>query len=372
MSGNDGEGAGFASLLRGHEYMNLTTFRKDGRPVKTPVWFAKEPSGDAGVVYVYTMGDSGKVKRIRNDGRVLVGPCDRRGGALGQEGPAVARVLPPAEEEAAAAAMDRKYGLKKRAFGLLVRALGKAKRQAYLGIAPAPDGPAARATGAPPGARGVTTKPPPEEGVEGAAGAKGEGARRADDRRARTERAPPLRVGWALDVLFVAGSTLVLAEIGGLVGAGALPWVVPGEEANLLGEFYGSLPAWGRAAFAAYVGSAALLGLVLPAAALLAWGCRDAAVRGALAPYALLLLCQVLVEFAFARVFFPNIVIFAGLIYTAYRVWQLRRARKAFPTGPRRGLPRRAARGLLVAGLAFWSVNLVFLLAVMTPRVTRI
>ena len=112
---------------------------------------------------------------------------------------------------------------------------------------------------------------------------------------------------------------------------------------------------------------------MLPAAVVALWGRRDAAVRRALAPYAVVLLWQVLVEFAFARAFFPNIVIFVGLIYTAYRILQLRRAREAFSDtrGPA-VLGRRAARVLVVAGLALWSANLVFLLAVMVPRVTEL
>lgn len=140
-----GRTAGFETL-RGRRYANLTTFRKSGEGVRTPVWFAEGASG--GELYVYTMGDSGKAKRVRNGGGALVGPSDRRGGALGTEEPAVACILPPGEEAAAEAALNRKYGLQKRAFGLVVRALGKAQGRVYLGIAPAPDD-AARTTGAP-------------------------------------------------------------------------------------------------------------------------------------------------------------------------------------------------------------------------------
>ena len=65
--------------LRGHQYALLTTFRKSGQPVPTPVWFAE----DGGKVYVYTRSDSGKVKRIRAGGRVELAPCDARGTLLG-------------------------------------------------------------------------------------------------------------------------------------------------------------------------------------------------------------------------------------------------------------------------------------------------
>ncbi|MFJ3977195.1 PPOX class F420-dependent oxidoreductase [Streptomyces sp. NPDC090021] len=56
-------------------YVSLTTFRKDGTPVATPVWAV----ADGGELYVWTRSDSWKVKRIRNDGRVTVAPCDVRG-----------------------------------------------------------------------------------------------------------------------------------------------------------------------------------------------------------------------------------------------------------------------------------------------------
>ncbi|MFD6968806.1 PPOX class F420-dependent oxidoreductase [Streptomyces sp. NPDC059979] len=56
-------------------YVSLTTFRKDGTPVATPVWAV----ADGGELYVWTRSDSWKVKRIRNDGRVTVTACDVRG-----------------------------------------------------------------------------------------------------------------------------------------------------------------------------------------------------------------------------------------------------------------------------------------------------
>ncbi|MEW2588127.1 PPOX class F420-dependent oxidoreductase [Streptomyces virginiae] len=56
-------------------YVSLTTFRKDGTPVATPVWAV----ADAGELYVWTRSDSWKVKRIRNDGRVTLAACDVRG-----------------------------------------------------------------------------------------------------------------------------------------------------------------------------------------------------------------------------------------------------------------------------------------------------
>ncbi|MGW7351080.1 PPOX class F420-dependent oxidoreductase [Streptomyces sp. Z26] len=56
-------------------YVLLTTHRRDGTPVPTPVWAVE----DAGELLVWTRSDAGKVKRLRNDSRVTVTPCDVRG-----------------------------------------------------------------------------------------------------------------------------------------------------------------------------------------------------------------------------------------------------------------------------------------------------
>src|SRR5205823_10258164 len=78
---------GFAEFA-GQKYLNLETFKKDGTGVKTPVWFAADPSSSLdsndAKLYVYTIGVSGKVKRIRNNPRVKIAPCDMRGKVLGE------------------------------------------------------------------------------------------------------------------------------------------------------------------------------------------------------------------------------------------------------------------------------------------------
>ncbi|MFF7177914.1 PPOX class F420-dependent oxidoreductase [Streptomyces sp. NPDC008121] len=61
--------------LRRGRYVSLTTFRRNGTGVATPVWYAVE--GDE--LYAWTRTDSWKVKRLRNDPRVTVAVCDLRG-----------------------------------------------------------------------------------------------------------------------------------------------------------------------------------------------------------------------------------------------------------------------------------------------------
>ena len=58
------------------KYISLTTYRKNGDGVATAVWIAPLPDGRAGFT---TGSDSGKVKRIGNNPRVTVRPCDMRG-----------------------------------------------------------------------------------------------------------------------------------------------------------------------------------------------------------------------------------------------------------------------------------------------------
>ncbi|WP_433314955.1 PPOX class F420-dependent oxidoreductase [Micromonospora sp. CA-269861] len=67
--------------LSAEKYILLTTFRKDGRAVPTPVWAVRD--GEA--LAVWTRADSGKVKRIRRNGDVTVAPCDVRGRPHGAE-----------------------------------------------------------------------------------------------------------------------------------------------------------------------------------------------------------------------------------------------------------------------------------------------
>ncbi|MBK8024709.1 MAG: PPOX class F420-dependent oxidoreductase [Chloroflexi bacterium] len=78
-----------STTLRGHSFISLTTFRKNGQGVPTPVTFAEYD----GKVYVFTGLKSGKVKRLRNNPAVEIAPCDQVGNRLGETLPARARIL---------------------------------------------------------------------------------------------------------------------------------------------------------------------------------------------------------------------------------------------------------------------------------------
>jgi PPOX class probable F420-dependent enzyme len=88
-------------------YALVTTYKRDGTAVPTPVWVVRD--GDA--VAVWTVTGSGKVKRIRRSGTVLIGPCDVRGRPTGEQVPGHAVILDPAGSARIRAALRRKYGL---------------------------------------------------------------------------------------------------------------------------------------------------------------------------------------------------------------------------------------------------------------------
>jgi hypothetical protein len=91
--------------IHGQKYISLTTFRKSGAGVATPVWFGEED----GKLYVMTRSDMGKAKRIRNNAQVRLAPCTIRGTVTGAEIAASARILPPEEHARARQAINRKY-----------------------------------------------------------------------------------------------------------------------------------------------------------------------------------------------------------------------------------------------------------------------
>ncbi|MPY58674.1 PPOX class F420-dependent oxidoreductase [Streptomyces spongiae] len=89
------------------KYVLITSYRRNGTPVATPVWVVRD--GEA--LGVWTVSDSWKVKRIRNRADVLVGPCDLRGNPTGEQVPGRAEIVDPATTEQYRRLIARKYGL---------------------------------------------------------------------------------------------------------------------------------------------------------------------------------------------------------------------------------------------------------------------
>ena len=111
--------------------MSLATFRRNGTEVATPVWFAAAD----GKLYVFTAGDSGKVKRLRHTSRARIAPSDARGRVRGEWGEASARIVTePRTVERAHAALRSKYGWQMRLADLLSRLTGRINRRAWIEI----------------------------------------------------------------------------------------------------------------------------------------------------------------------------------------------------------------------------------------------
>ncbi|MGH9940631.1 MAG: PPOX class F420-dependent oxidoreductase [Blastocatellia bacterium] len=102
------------------KYLNLESYRRDGQGVRTPLWFVE----DNGTLYFYTVAHSYKVKRIRNNPRVRVAPCNARGKIKGEWVDASARRLDDAESRRANDLLNRKYGWAKRALNFLAKIRG--------------------------------------------------------------------------------------------------------------------------------------------------------------------------------------------------------------------------------------------------------
>lgn len=103
----------YFAAFAGHKYLNLETFKKSGDGVKTPVWLAADPStsldSSAAKLYAYTIGVSGKVKRIRNNPRVRIAPCTMRGEVLGDWVEARAEIVTDEEAARGMQLLNKKY-----------------------------------------------------------------------------------------------------------------------------------------------------------------------------------------------------------------------------------------------------------------------
>jgi PPOX class probable F420-dependent enzyme len=98
------------SALGAQKFVSLTTFKKDGAAVATPMWMGRD--GDH--LFVWTPADSWKVTRVKNNARVVLAPCGFSGkvgeGAIPVDG--VAEVITePATVQRLAGVIRRKYGL---------------------------------------------------------------------------------------------------------------------------------------------------------------------------------------------------------------------------------------------------------------------
>ncbi len=118
-------------FLEGGSYISFATRKKSGDFVPTPVWFALD--GDS--YYLFSAGDAGKVKRLRNFTEVRIAACTVTGTLTGEWAETQAHLLDqPADMDRALAALRRKYGWQMAIGDCFSRLTGKMKRRQYIRV----------------------------------------------------------------------------------------------------------------------------------------------------------------------------------------------------------------------------------------------
>jgi hypothetical protein len=121
--------------LRKSSFIALTTFRKGGAGVMTPVWFVLL----ADKLYVWTDKHSGKVKRLRNSPRLTLAPSNYAGKLRAPAMEGLALILPEAQGQEIEKVFRSKYKLQFSLFSSMARK----SEHVYLEITSRPAGPAA-------------------------------------------------------------------------------------------------------------------------------------------------------------------------------------------------------------------------------------
>ncbi len=112
-------------------YINLATFRRDGRAVETPVWFAARDRK----LYVFSEAKAGKMKRLRNDPRLRLAACNVRGKLRGDWHEGSGRRVDDAESIAIAyEALLAKYGWLMQLTNFVSRLAGRIEGRAIIEI----------------------------------------------------------------------------------------------------------------------------------------------------------------------------------------------------------------------------------------------
>ena len=121
------------------KYVSLTSFKRDGTGVATPVWFVVED----GRVLVQTDGESFKVRRIRRNPHVTLAPCSASGRTRAPAVSATAEILPAGELEHVRSAVGRKYRIDRililPIYSALQRLRGRRTSRTEVGLAITPD-----------------------------------------------------------------------------------------------------------------------------------------------------------------------------------------------------------------------------------------
>jgi PPOX class probable F420-dependent enzyme len=122
----------------GGKYLSLTSYRRDGSPVATPLWFVE----DGERFYAITSASSYKAKRIRRNPEVSIAECTGRGTLRGEPIAARAEFLAESEHPRIDRMMADKYRIDRIVilpiYRLALKLQGKpyGGDEAYLAITP--------------------------------------------------------------------------------------------------------------------------------------------------------------------------------------------------------------------------------------------
>ena len=108
------------SMFLNQKYINLETYKKDGTPVRTPVWFVI----DNDLINVITRDSTGKVKRLRNNHDVRIVSCSFKGEPKNEWIKAKAENITGDEADKAIKMRKKKYGMSARLIGLFTSQKG--------------------------------------------------------------------------------------------------------------------------------------------------------------------------------------------------------------------------------------------------------
>ena len=102
------------------KYINLETYKKDGTPIRTPVWFVI----DKNLIYVITRDSTGKVKSLRNNQNVRIVPCSFKGEPKNEWVKGTAEKNTGDEEDKVIKLRKKKYGMFARLIGIFTSQKG--------------------------------------------------------------------------------------------------------------------------------------------------------------------------------------------------------------------------------------------------------
>ena len=102
------------------KYINFETYKKDGTPIRTPVWFVI----DNDLIYVITRDSTGKVKRLRNNQDVRIVLCSFKGEPKSEWIKGKAEKITGDEADKAIKLRKKKYGMFARLAGIFTAQKG--------------------------------------------------------------------------------------------------------------------------------------------------------------------------------------------------------------------------------------------------------